>query len=268
MRCGARAGETRVLRSGFVYDALVVEPSGATSGGTRVVVRGDGTRFGSSAAVTGGAPCTDVVVASPASSPAPPARGAGAKDVAVSGAGEPCGREAYTYSIPPTATAEASPAALSGRAGARLRRVHGRSLEGATAIAGRARRPRRARRRHGRRRARAPVAPGQGDGDGVRAATGRDLRRRARRHRDSLPRRPSIRRAPRAIRPASAEAAAAGTARSSRASWCSPAASSSASPRGRRCRGRRGRRSGRRPTSSRRRRAPVGSSTFPRRPRP
>lgn len=137
-----RTGETRVLRGGFVYDALVVEPaSGATSGGTRVVVRGDGTRFGSSTAVTvGGAPCTDVVVASPTELACTTPPGApGAKDVAVSGAGEPVQvREAYTYSDSPDGyRGGLAGGALSGRVRVlAFDAFTGAPLEGATAIAG------------------------------------------------------------------------------------------------------------------------------------
>ena len=59
--------EERVLKDGFIYDALDVVPkSGATTGGTRVAVHGSGTAFVTGSLVgIDGKDCTDVVVTSP-----------------------------------------------------------------------------------------------------------------------------------------------------------------------------------------------------------
>jgi hypothetical protein len=93
----------RTLKNGFVYDALDVLPNtGATSGGTRVAVRGSGTTFGVGTTVTiDGKPCTDVAVTSPtALECTTPAAAPGAKDVKVTyaDATDVTARDAFTYS--------------------------------------------------------------------------------------------------------------------------------------------------------------------------
>lgn len=93
----------RTLKNGFTYDALDVLPrSGATSGGTRIAIRGSGTAFATGTTVTiDGSQCTNVAVTSvtelecttPAASP-------GSKDVKVTypDATDVTARDAYTYS--------------------------------------------------------------------------------------------------------------------------------------------------------------------------
>ncbi|HVJ89762.1 MAG TPA: IPT/TIG domain-containing protein [Labilithrix sp.] len=96
-------GKERVLQNGFYYDAFVVEPdSGATSGGTRVAIKGSGTAWEPGTSVTiGGAPCTDVVVSSPTKLECvTPVGTPGAKDVVVAppGGASIQVRDAFTYS--------------------------------------------------------------------------------------------------------------------------------------------------------------------------
>lgn len=96
----------RVLPKGYFYDAFVLQPdSGATSGGTRVVLTGSGTAWTSGTQVAiGGVPCASVVVTSATALECLTPPGApGAKDVTVT---TPDGvasqaREAFTYSDSP-----------------------------------------------------------------------------------------------------------------------------------------------------------------------
>jgi hypothetical protein len=98
----------RTLKAGFFYDAFVVEPnSGATSGGTRVTLRGKGTAWTSGVKVAiAGVTCGDLQVddATDLKCTTPPAPGgAGTKDVTVTA---PDGtilqaRDAYSYSDSP-----------------------------------------------------------------------------------------------------------------------------------------------------------------------
>jgi hypothetical protein len=57
------SGEERSLRAGFYYDAFAVSPSsGATSGGTRIALQGDGTQWTAASTVkVGGNPCAGLV---------------------------------------------------------------------------------------------------------------------------------------------------------------------------------------------------------------
>jgi hypothetical protein len=98
--------QERTLVGGFFYDALVVSPSsGATTGGTRIVLRGSGTHWTSGSVVAvGGQPCTslsftdstDLACTTPAGSP-------GSQDVTVTTAGGALdqARDAFTYSDSP-----------------------------------------------------------------------------------------------------------------------------------------------------------------------
>jgi hypothetical protein len=82
-------GQKATLPAGFVYDAFVVTPdTGATSGGTRIVLRGDGTSWTSASTVTvGSSPCTDVVFTSATSlSCSTPANDPGSQSVTVTNA--------------------------------------------------------------------------------------------------------------------------------------------------------------------------------------
>lgn len=93
----------RVLKNGFYYDAIVVVPdSGATSGGTRIAIKGSGTNWGAGTTVTiDGKPCQNVVVSSPTELECvTPVGTPGAKDVVVTApGGEPIqARDAFTYS--------------------------------------------------------------------------------------------------------------------------------------------------------------------------
>lgn len=93
----------RTLKNGFTYDALDVLPSsGATSGGTRVAIRGSGTNFDTGTSVTiDGSQCTDVAItSSTALECTTPAGAPGAKDVKVTyaDATDVTARDAFTYS--------------------------------------------------------------------------------------------------------------------------------------------------------------------------
>jgi hypothetical protein len=93
----------RVLKNGFYYDAFVVSPdSGATSGGTRVAITGNGTLWAAGTKVTiGGVACTDVVVTSPTKLECvTPASTPGSKDVVITPLDAPPiqARDAFTYS--------------------------------------------------------------------------------------------------------------------------------------------------------------------------
>jgi hypothetical protein len=82
-------GQKATLPAGFVYDAFVVDPdTGATSGGTRIILKGDGTSWTSGSTVTvGSSPCTDVVCTSPTSlSCSTPANDPGSQTVTVTNA--------------------------------------------------------------------------------------------------------------------------------------------------------------------------------------
>jgi IPT/TIG domain len=98
--------QERTLIGGFFYDAFVVSPqSGATTGGTLIVLQGSGTNWTSQSTVAvGGNPCTpltfvnatDLVCATPAGSP-------GSQDVTVTNADGTIdqARDAYVYSDSP-----------------------------------------------------------------------------------------------------------------------------------------------------------------------
>lgn len=99
--------QDRTLAAGFFYDAFVVEPSGgATSGGTRIALRGLGTKWtGASTVTVGGKACTDVSVsdATHLACNTPAASGPGAQDVTVTNSGGSIdqARDAFTYSDSP-----------------------------------------------------------------------------------------------------------------------------------------------------------------------
>ncbi len=100
------SAKERVLSQAFLYDAFVVEPdTGATSGGTRVVLRGSGTSWGPGTRVAiGGAPCEPVQITSATQIDCVTAPGApGAKDVVVTDAGGAAiqARDAFTYNDSP-----------------------------------------------------------------------------------------------------------------------------------------------------------------------
>jgi hypothetical protein len=96
----------RILPKGFFYDAFVVQPtSGATSGGTRVVLTGSGTSWvtGTQVAI-GGVACASVAVTSATAVECVTPPGApGAKDVTVTtpDGAQAQAREAFTYSDSP-----------------------------------------------------------------------------------------------------------------------------------------------------------------------
>jgi hypothetical protein len=98
--------QERTLAGGFVYDALVVTPSGgATTGGTRIVLRGSGTHWTSASTVTIGArPCTAVAFHSPNDlACTTPAGSPGSQTVTVTNADGTLdqARDAFTYSDSP-----------------------------------------------------------------------------------------------------------------------------------------------------------------------
>jgi hypothetical protein len=94
--------QERTLVAGFFYDSLVVSPdTGATTGGTRIVLQGSGTHWTDTSAVTvGGRPCTAVTFTDATSlACATPASAPGSQDVTVT---NPDGtldqaRDAFTY---------------------------------------------------------------------------------------------------------------------------------------------------------------------------
>ncbi|MDP9152178.1 MAG: IPT/TIG domain-containing protein [Myxococcota bacterium] len=99
-------GQERTLAGGFSYDALVVSPAtGATTGGTRVALRGSGTHWsGGSSPAVGGKPCTALAFtdATHLACTTPPGA-MGSQDVTVT---NPDGtldqaRDAFTYSDSP-----------------------------------------------------------------------------------------------------------------------------------------------------------------------
>ncbi len=96
-----KTAEERVLTEGFFYDAFVIRPdTGATSGGTRVALEGNGTTFAAGTTVAiGGKPCADVAVADATHlTCTTPENTAGAKDVVVtSGVDRVQARDAFTY---------------------------------------------------------------------------------------------------------------------------------------------------------------------------
>lgn len=95
-------GQERILPGGFLYDAFDVEPqSGATSGGTRIALKGSGTAWPPGTTVSvGGKACRDVVLVNGERIECvTPASGPGSADVSVS---LPDGtlvqaRDAFTY---------------------------------------------------------------------------------------------------------------------------------------------------------------------------
>jgi IPT/TIG domain len=100
------SAQERVLSAGFFYDAFVVVPdTGATTGGTRILLQGSGTHFGAGDSVTvGGKPCAEVAVddATHLRCLTPPGA-PGARDVTVT---DPNGavlqaRDAFTYGDSP-----------------------------------------------------------------------------------------------------------------------------------------------------------------------
>ncbi len=98
--------QERVLKNGYSYDAFVVEPNtGATSGGTRISVKGSGTAFrpNETKVTIGGVACANVVVASAAALDCSTPPGApGAKDVAITTSASTLqARDAFTYSDSP-----------------------------------------------------------------------------------------------------------------------------------------------------------------------
>ncbi len=134
----------RILKSGFYYDAFVIQPdTGATSGGTRISLTGSGTKWsavGTSVAV-GGAACTAVVVASETKLECVTAAGApGAKDVTVTTSDGKTlqARDAFTYSDSPDGyRGGLSGGAFSGRLRVlALDAFTGTPIAGAKAIAG------------------------------------------------------------------------------------------------------------------------------------
>jgi IPT/TIG domain len=98
--------QERTLAAGFFFDAFAVSPSGgATTGGTRITLRGSGTHWAADSSVTvGGQPCvalqvvdaTDLACTTPAGSP-------GTQDVTVANADGTIdqARDAFTYSDSP-----------------------------------------------------------------------------------------------------------------------------------------------------------------------
>ena len=95
--------DERVLKGGFIYDALDVVPnSGATTGGTRIAVHGSGTAFVTGSLVgVDGKDCTDVLVTSPTELECTtPANAPGSKDVIVTlpDTSQIIARDAYSYS--------------------------------------------------------------------------------------------------------------------------------------------------------------------------
>ena len=98
--------QERTMQAGFFYDSLVVTPSsGATTGGTRIGVRGSGTRWTTASTVmVGGQPCTALTVTDATDlSCTTPAGSPGSQDVAVSNADGTVdlARDAFTYSDSP-----------------------------------------------------------------------------------------------------------------------------------------------------------------------
>jgi hypothetical protein len=96
----------RALPGGFFYDAFVVIPdSGATSGGTRIVLHGSGTKWQTGLSVSiGASPCADVSVDDATHITCTTPSGApGARDVTVTNADQTAlmARDAYTYSDSP-----------------------------------------------------------------------------------------------------------------------------------------------------------------------
>lgn len=97
----------RTLAAAFTYDALVVSPpSGATSGGTRILVTGQGTHFATGATVkVGPFDCGNVTVtdATHLTCVTPPSTGPGIADVTVSLPDKSTvqARDAFTYSDAP-----------------------------------------------------------------------------------------------------------------------------------------------------------------------
>jgi hypothetical protein len=95
----------RKLPGGYTFDAFVVEPSsGATTGGTRVHVRGKGTNFAKGTTVDfGGKACAAVAVLSPEELECEtPPQPAGARDVTVTTPSETIQvRDAFTYADSP-----------------------------------------------------------------------------------------------------------------------------------------------------------------------
>lgn len=93
----------RILPKGYLYDAFYVEPlTGATSGGTRIALRGSGTNWVAGTTVSiGGAACDSVVVSGPTSIDCITPIGApGAKDVTVTtpDSAQIQARDAFIYS--------------------------------------------------------------------------------------------------------------------------------------------------------------------------
>lgn len=134
--------EERTLAEGYFYDAVVVRPdTGATSGGTRIVIEGSGTAFASATTVTvGGKPCAEVSVSDATHLAClTPEHTAGAKDVVVTTGTESLQvSEAFTYND----AVDGYRGGLSGGAlGGRLRVLAfdaytGAALAGGTVIAG------------------------------------------------------------------------------------------------------------------------------------
>jgi hypothetical protein len=136
------SAQERVLPKGFFYDAFVVSPdTGATSGGTRVTLTGNGTAWNAVTKVSiGGADCGSILVTSPTSLECTTPPGApGSKDVVVTtGLDAIQARDAFTYSDSP----DGYRGGLSG--GAFTGRMHvlafdsitGQPIAGAKAIAG------------------------------------------------------------------------------------------------------------------------------------
>lgn len=98
-----QGGEVAALDPGFTYEALHIDPAeGGTAGGTRLSVRGRGTRFDASTTVAvGTAPCADVEVEDAEHLVCTTPSGEGRVDVAVTtGADVVVAREAFAFVAP------------------------------------------------------------------------------------------------------------------------------------------------------------------------
>ncbi len=98
--------ERTTLAAGFFYDDFVVTPgTGATTGGTRIALRGNGSAWTSASTVTvGGQPCTGVTFADATDiACTTPPNGPGTQDVTVTNADGTIdqARDAFTYSDSP-----------------------------------------------------------------------------------------------------------------------------------------------------------------------
>ncbi len=137
------SGQERTLPAGFSYDAFAVTPgTGATTGGTRILLQGSGTTWTSGSTVkVGSSACTDVAVASATSiSCSTPANDPGSQDITVTNTDDTVdlARDAFVYADSPDGyRGGLYGSALSGTMKVLVFDADvGTALEGAQAIAG------------------------------------------------------------------------------------------------------------------------------------